>query len=191
MTSAPARYGTILLPDGREIACPRWAPSSDVVAERLRQMAAQFFLVRIAGNDGLGELWRCRRCKGRHPYLTASCTERPFSGLDGALYAIYQQAGDLAAVRSLSPDQTARRDAAAVIAREVVSTLPDLATTHPDWARRRAQQTQLAQFDLEVGGVIVGRAEQIPKTLAQRLLDRINQSRMGVAKLAVDGLTVN
>jgi hypothetical protein len=181
-------YGTVILPDGREIACPRWAPSPDVIAEREKAMLGAFFLVRIAGNDGLGELWRCRRCRGRHVYLTASCVERPFSGLDQVLYVIWQQAGDLAAVRQLSPHQAELRDVGTAIARQVVDALPDLATAHPDWAQRRARQNVLAAYDLEVSGVVLGRAEQIPRTLAQRLLDKVNTLRQSDGKLVVDGL---
>jgi hypothetical protein len=158
------------------------------MAERLRQMANRFFLVRIAGNDGLGELWRCGRCKGKHPYLTASCVERPFNGLDQVLYVLWQQAGDLAAVRSLDPRQRARRDAGAVIARQVVNDIPDLATAHPEMARRMARAERLAAFDVSVGGVVLGRAEQIPKTLAQRLLDRVNANRPEAGRLRVEGL---
>ncbi len=186
--SAPARYGSIVLPDGREIACPRWAPAPDVMAERDAQQRGRFFLINIAGNNGLGEMWRCKRCHGRHRYLTASCIERPFNGLDQVLYLMWQQAGDLAAVRSLSPNQRARRDAAAVIAREVVRDIPDLAAHHPEMARRQAAASGLARFDLEVGGVLVGQAEMIPKTLAQRYLDKINANRPTAGRLQIEGL---
>jgi hypothetical protein len=37
-----------------------------------------------------------KRCGGRHSYMTASCIERPFNGLDQIVHALYQQAGDLA-----------------------------------------------------------------------------------------------
>lgn len=191
IATPPAPYGTIISPDGQTIACPRWAPSPDVLAERQRHLSTLYFLVRIAGNDGVGELWRCKRCRGKHPYLSLNCVERPFHGLDQVLYVMWQQAGDLASVRSLSPSEAARRDAGTAIARQVVDTIPDLATTHPEMARRVAQQAGLSKFDVAVGGISLGVAEQIPVTLAQRLLDRINTNRPSRGKLSVGNLEVH
>lgn len=190
-TLAHAPYGTIVGPNGQVLACPRWAPAPDVIDARLEALKRNFFLVRIAGSDGLGELWRCRRCRGKHPYLSLNCVERPFSGLDQVLYVIWQQAGDLAAVKSVSPEQAARHNAGRAIARQVVDDIPDLATSHPEMARRRALDGRMAAFDLDVGGLVVGRAEPIPPTLAQRYLDRINALRQSGGKLAIDGLEIN
>lgn len=178
---------TLILPNGREVARPSWWRDQAEVDARDNSLRGKFFVVCIAGNGGVGELWRCRRCRGRHRYMTASCIERPFNGLDGALYAIYQQAGDLAAVRALGGRQLAA-DAAQLLVREVMR-LPDLATAHPDLARR--QSAGLSQFDVSLGGISLGTVEEIPRTYAQRLLDRINQSRATVAKLTVEGLEIN
>jgi hypothetical protein len=116
------------------------------------------------------------------------CHERPFSGLDQVLYVMWRQAGDLAAVKSLDPTQQRRHDAGLAIAREVVGAVPDLAEHHPEMARSMARQTGMTPLDLEVGGVVVGRAEPIPRTLAQRLLDRINANRPIDGRLQVEGL---
>lgn len=178
---------TLVLPNGREIARPSWWRDQAEVEARDATLRGKFFVVNIAGNNGVGELWKCRRCKGRHRYMTASCIERPFNGLDGALYAIYQQAGDLAAVRSLD-GRSGAADTARVLVREVMK-MPDLATSHPETARRLG--TDLSRFDVSMGGINLGTVEEIPVTLAQRLLDRINQSRATVAKLSVEGLRVN
>jgi len=173
---------------GKEYAPPLWAPPVAAVMERDRMARNSYFLLRIAGNDGVGEVWRCKRCKGRHSYMTASCLERPFNGLDQIVHALYQQAGDLAAVKSAGP--TRRQSIKAAILRQVAD-VPDLGTMHPETARQKAATGQLAAFEIEIGGVRLGRVEEIPKSLAQRLLDRINGSRQGAAKLAVEGLVTN
>jgi hypothetical protein len=187
IATPPAPYGTILGPDGQTIACPRWAPSPEIVDARIAAMKRSYFLVRIAGNDGIGELARCASrkggCGGRHPYLTRNCVERPFHGLDQVLYVMWQQAGDLAAVKSLSPADAARHNAG-----QIVDDVPDLATMHPEWARQMGKQAALERFDVAVGGVTLGTAEQIPRTLAQRLLDRINQNRPIDGRLQIEGL---
>jgi hypothetical protein len=187
--AAPHRYGTIVI-DGRELPRPFWSPSEAVLAERRAALARRFFLVRIAGNDGLGELWKCKQCRGRHPYLTLHCVERPFSGLDQCLYAIYQQAGDLAAVRDLDPSRQARQVAKRAVLTPVMR-LPDLASMHPEMARHRAGRGRLDAFDVEIGGLRLGRIEQIPRTLAQKRLDQINQRRQSGSKLHIEGLEVN
>jgi len=173
---------TLVLPDGREIARPRWLPSVEQAAERDRDLRSRYFLLRIGGNDGVGEVWRCRRCRGRHTYMTASCIERPFNGIDQIVYAVFQQAGDLAAVKSVN----GQARASAVL--KPVMALPDLAEHHPEMARQRAQTAGLALFDIEVAGVRLGRVEEIAKTFAQRLLTRINQNRPEAGRLQIEGL---
>lgn len=175
----------MVLPDGREIPRPGWSPGLDAILERERQLRGRFFVVRIGGNAGLGELWRCKRCRGRHDYLTLNCVERPFSGLDQALYAMYQQAGDLAAVRSLGPNQRTQR-AGQIGA--LVPAVPDLARLHPETAARIARERKLDAFDVEIGGLKLGRVEQIPRSLAQRLLDKVNANQPSAARLRVEGL---
>jgi hypothetical protein len=187
LATPPARYGTLTLPDGRVIVCPRWAPSPEVLKAREDVLRNTFFLVNISGNNGLGELWRCKNCHGRHRYLTSGCIERPFSGLDGVLSVMWQQAGDLAAVRALGTDETGAARVGQMIAREVMK-LPDLATSHPEMARRRAREQQLSAFDIEMAGLPIGTAEQIPKSYAQKLLDRINATRPSAGRLQIEGL---
>lgn len=173
--------------DGREFALPLWAPPEAAVAERDRIRGQSYFLLRIAGNAGVGEVWRCKRCGGRHAYMTASCIERPFNGLDQVVHAVYQQAGDLAAVQSVGP--SARQTVKRAILREIAD-VPDLATMHPELARQQAAQRHLTAFSIEIGGVKLGQVEEIPSTYAQRLLDKINANRPSGGKLAVDGLEV-
>jgi hypothetical protein len=180
---------TLILPDGREVMRPGWSPGTVAVAEREAQMRGRFYVVNIGGNAGLGEVWRCKNCHGRHGYLTRNCTERPFNGLDQAVWAIYQQAGDLASVRSLSPSQQLSHRARQVRLMPVIADLPDLSMVHPDTARQINQQRQLGAFDIEIGGLKLGRVEQIPKSLAQRLLDKCNQNQPIGARLHVEGLT--
>lgn len=179
---------TIISADGTQYHRPGWSPDPEIVRERENLKRQSFFLLKISGDDGVGEVWRCKRCNGRHPYLTASCIERPFNGLDQVVHAIYQQAGDLVAVRSLGAGNR-RQTVKAAILREIAD-VPDLATMHPQLARQQASERHLTAFSVEIGGVKLGRVEEIPRTFAQRLLDRINQHRQGAAKLAVDGLEV-
>lgn len=188
MTSAPrALYGTLDLGDGRVIDRPAWSPDPSIVAARQAQLARQFFLLRIGGNDGLGEIWRCKRCRGRHAYLTWNCVERPFNGLDQVVNAVYQIAGDLGAVRSLDPIQRDHQTAKRVILREAAS-LPDLATLHPETARQIAASGRLGVLDVEIGGIKLGRVEPIPRPLAQRFLDKANANAPEAGRLRVTGL---
>lgn len=183
---------TLILPDGRKAVRPGWSPGLAAIVERERQQRGRFYVVRIGGNAGLGEVWRCKRCHGRHTYLTFQCHERPFNGLDQATTAIYQQAGDLAAVQSLDPRQRARQETkrALLSSRDEWLTLADLATKHPEMARQISVTRHLDALDVEVGGVKLGRIDQIPRSLAQRLLDLCNANLPAAGRLRVEGLTV-
>lgn len=179
---------TLLADDGKAYHRPGWSPDPAVIQERDNLHRNSFFLLRIAGNDGVGEVWRCKRCRGRHSYMTASCIERPFNGLDQVVHALYQQAGDLAAVESVGPN--GRQTIKQALLREIAD-VPDLSTMHPHMARQQAAQTHLTAFSIEIGGVPLGRVEEIPRTFAQRLLDKINANRPADGKLAVEGLEVH
>lgn len=180
---------TLILPDGREALRPGWSPGLDAIVERERQMRGRFYLVRIGGNDGLGEVWRCKRCKGRHQYLTWNCTERPFNGLDQASTALYRLSGDLGAVRSLDPRGLARQDEKNGFT-GLSPSLPDLASMHPEMARQVAQGAGLTALDVMVCGLKLGRIDQIPRSLAQRLLDKCNATLPEAGRLRVEGLTI-
>jgi hypothetical protein len=143
-------------------------PEQAIAIERERQrlLAAKFYLVKTSGNGGLGEGLRCRNCSGRHRYLTLRCVEQPFDGLSQGVYAYLKVAGDTGAVAYMNPAQRARYDAAG----QLFGPLADLATSHPQTARR----FQGDERDLDVAAVALGILDPISKAMAQRLADRIN-----------------
>jgi hypothetical protein len=63
--------------------------------------------------------------------------------------------------------------------------LPDLSTGHPAMARAQA----VGERDLQVGAVPMGILEEIPASLAQRFVTRINMQIPIDARLRLPGLT--
>lgn len=127
------------------LALPSWILRPDQVAEHDRILAGKYFLVRMAG---FGEIWRCKRCNGRHTYLTLNCIDQPFSGLTGGIFAYYKTAGMAGALQYMDPAQRARYDKMAVLFDDV----PDLSTSHPEWARKIATPER----DIDRGVIALG-----------------------------------
>jgi hypothetical protein len=129
-----SRPQTIVASDGRLWTLPDFVRPPDEAEERDRLLAQRYFLVR---QGSLGEIFRCRECKGKHSYLTLRCVERPFSG-----------------------------------------------TGHPLLARAQA----VAERDILLGGLPLGMLEEIPASLAQRYVTRINSRLPLDARLILPGL---
>lgn len=148
-------------------------PSDEAYREQQRILAGRYFLVKIAGN---GDVWRCRRCGGKHRYLTLMCVEQPFSGLTRGLYAYYRTVGVYGAESYLSPVERARY----AELRRLFGDAPDIATSHPEFAR----QVGTADRDADVGAftftatepsaTALGLVEKIDRDKASRLVARIN-----------------
>jgi hypothetical protein len=150
-------------------------------AERDRILMSRYFLVR---QGSLGEISKCRNCGQKHPYLTLHCVEQPFSGIDGGLYAFYKVMGRPDAVRQMTPEERRKfRDVKRLF--RPMADLPDLGAGHPGYARQVARYDHLGDRDAQIGAVALGILEPIPRTLAQRYLDRIN---LRGGKLTVPGL---
>jgi hypothetical protein len=156
---------------GPRIMLPNWRigtadEAARMQAERDRILASRFFLVRIRGNSGMGDVLRCRGCGGRHQYLTLACISQPFSGLTGGLFAYYHTLGVSGAVEALSPAQRARVQHIA----RVLNGQPDLASSHP----RTARGIATAERDMDLGAVSLGVLEPVSRAEARRLVQRIN-----------------
>lgn len=156
-------------------------PTAEHLAERQRILSSRFFLVR---QGSLGEIFRCGLCKQKHAYLTLRCVEQPFSGAEGGLVAYYKVLGRTGAMERMTPAERARlRQVGRLV--NAMGALPEIGLSHPDMARQATLGSALTDRDALIGSVALGVLEPIPKTLAQRLLDRIN-GRGG--KLTVPGL---
>jgi hypothetical protein len=151
------------------------------IEERNRILASRFFLVR---QGSLGEIFRCKRCNQKHPYLSLMCCEQPFSGIDGGLYAFYKVMGRPDAVLQMTPEDRRKFRNVKRLFRPMAD-LPDLGAGHPGYARQVARYDHLGDRDAQIGAVALGILEPIPPTLAQRYLDRIN---LRGGKLTVPGL---
>lgn len=157
---------SIVASDGRLWTLPEFIRTPDEMAERDALLAGRFFLVR---QGSLGELFRCSRCQMKHTYLSLMCVERPFSGVAEGLWAYYQTAGTPQARARLTQAERRRLDQVQRLLRPTAG-LPDLAASHPQFARGLA----VAEGDIEMGGVPLGILEEIPASLAQRFQSRIN-----------------
>jgi hypothetical protein len=147
-------------------------------------LVGRYVLVRISGNAGY-DLMRCRRCNGKHPYLTLMCEPQPFSGAYRGVHAYFHALGVAGAELDMSPaDRERFRSASRLFG--PAGGLPHLATSHP----RLARQLGTAERDVDVGSFPLGVLEPIGPTVAQRLLDRIN-ARGPTPPLVVPGLTTN
>lgn len=157
------------------IALPHWMMTEAQEREQRKILAGRFFLVRIAGN---GDVWRCRRCRGKHRYLTLNCIEEPFSGLTRGLYAYYRTVGVHGAEAYLSPAERARYAALGRMFGPM--NLPDVATSHPLLARRIGTAERDADLGAmtftatEPSSTALGLVEVIPREKAERLARRIN-----------------
>lgn len=183
---------------GRTVVVPSWVETDAMRAERRRLVAGRFFLVSTRGG-GLGERLRCRRCRGKHAYLTRYCLEQPFAGLLGSLWA-YVHTASVVDRRDLDPGEAARLDAIRAVFRSGHGAGPsaDLIGSHPETARALRQSmgdraSGAHGQEIDVGAVAVGAIERIEKPDAQRLLDRINTraALYGYPKLSVEGLVTH
>jgi hypothetical protein len=137
--------------------------------ERSRLLLGRYFLVNMRLGE-IGEVFRCRRCNGKHDRLTRLCVERPFSGLMGGLYAFVHTLAPAAEIGALAPEVQARASRIAALFQS-----DDLADRHPDLARKLASfDAPAGGADLDVGMLSLGLLERIEPKDAQRLLDRIN-----------------
>ncbi len=155
--------------------------SPEQAAERDRILTARYFLVR---QGSLGEVFRCRECGQKHPYLTLRCVEQPFSGIEGGLYAFYRVMGRPDVLGRVTAEERRRVAKIRRLFRPVVD-LPDMTTAHSSIANFTARQDHLGERDAQIGAVALGILEPIPRSLAQRYLSRIN---MRGGNLTVPGL---
>jgi hypothetical protein len=169
-------------PASDTIALPWFVPTREALKERRKILAGRYFLVRAAGGPA-GEIWRCRRCNGKHRYFTLMCKEQPFSGLTGGLYAFWHTVGAQGAAAYLSDAQRARlREMSKLFGPS--QDAPDLATAHPQTVRQFAT----AETDADLGALALGILEPITQTEAQRYADRINAAA-GRRIFTLPGLT--
>lgn len=162
MINLGAKPGKIIVPE-REVLLPWFAITAEAERERKRLLAGQYFLVELGR---LGEIPKCGRCGAKHRYLTKMCRELPFSGLTEGLYAYWQTAGAMHRDRSLNPRERSRLRE---MGRHLTGTA-DLATVHPDLARR----VGTPDGDMDMGALAIGILHRLTREEAKRYLDRIN-----------------
>jgi hypothetical protein len=139
----PASEPRVLVPETADILLPWFYPSAESEAEQQRILASRFYLVKIAGN---GDVWRCRRCHGKHDFLTLMCVPQPWSGLSRGLFAYWKTVGAHDAARHMPPSERSRL-------RELdrlfgpAAGLPDFASAHPETARG----VGTSQYDADLG----------------------------------------
>jgi len=158
----------LLVPNGAQwVRVGDWQPAPDVripgtytraeFDALMRLKNAQFYLVK---NDGgqYGEPLACGRCgAGRyptkpHPYFTLMCTERPFRGLEKALFAWAKVNAD---------DQLKSR---------ILDDFPDLEVGHPITARH----LRPTEPGADLYAIALGTAIPIGLEQARVLTDLIN-----------------
>jgi len=161
---------TLILPTSKkEIVRPWFLPSAEALEEQRRIAEGRFFLIRISGNSaGLGEWLICKRCNAKHQYITLMCVERPFSSLTGGLYAYYTTIGDLGLLAELSEQEKARYYAI----RDMLSgSVDDISESHPNFVKGLNVETG----DGLMGAIAYGVVEPIPRALARKYVDKINE----------------
>jgi len=162
---------SLILPtSGQEIPRPWFLPTAEALAEQRRMLEAEFFLVRIRGNHGIGEALICDPKKGgcgrKHTHITLRCVPQPFNGVSHGLYAYYRTVGDNGLERNLSASERLRFEGI----KENFGGLPELAASHPQLARSLSPNAN----DALIGAFALGLFETIDKFEAQRLADQIN-----------------
>lgn len=145
------------------LTIPDFIPTEAERRERDRMLASTYFLVRTAGT---GDTLACKRCAGKHRFLTLFCVERPWSGITNGLYGYWKAAGD--AAQFMNPEQSARY---ARLTRMFGAVEPDLGQAHP----RTARSLKLDPRDVDRGAVALGILEPITRAYASKLVDSINQ----------------
>jgi hypothetical protein len=167
-----------------KLMLPHWLPTHAERDDRERWLSKSYLLVKIGGNDGY-DIMRCKRCRQKHPYLTLMCIEQPFDGATRGIYAFYHALGVAGAEMWLSPIERARFNKAARLFGPSKG-LPHLATSHPQLARSLKTEEDAA----DIGAFPLGKLEPIPRTMAQKLLDKINATGLQ-PPLVVPGLLTN
>jgi hypothetical protein len=162
-----------------QIALPAGIPTFDERRAMDEALAARYFLVRIGGNAGY-DLMRCKRCNGKHQYLTLMCEPQPFSGATKGIFAWFHALGLPGKEFEMSPEDRKRF---ADLARLFKLGRHDIGASHP----RMAAAMKTEQNAVDIGAFPLGTLEQIPPTLAQRLLDKINATGLK-PPLVVPGL---
>lgn len=138
-------------------------PSQEEITHRDRVLAATYFLVR---QGTLGEIAKCKRCGGKHSYLTLMCIEQPFSGITQGIF-MYVHVGRPKAERKELP-VLERANYERVV--KALDTL-ELADSHPETAAKiRSADTD----DVNHIAYALGVLEPITKQKAQQLVWRIN-----------------
>lgn len=168
-------------------------PSPFEVNLREAQLRQSFYLVRIGGNDGTGEVWRCKGpdpknptgCGGKHPYLTLNCIEQPFSRATDGLYAYWYT------VKEWGVDQMMRPGSPEWVRFQQLSQqfgfagTPDIASSHPQLAR--SLTSDLTRRDGIRGSIGLGLLVEITPGEARMRRDAIN-ARGCTPRFTLEGL---
>jgi len=159
-------HTAVQLPNGKEaeVEIPWWVESPEQQAAKKKLLESQFFLIR---QGTLGEVLRCRRCKGKHMYFTDMCIELPFNGVMQGLHAYWYHAGRYGAENFLTEVELERYQA---IQGVLAKSLPDFATGHPETAKKLGTE----ETDFDAGTVSLGLLEPITKQKAAALVWNIN-----------------
>jgi hypothetical protein len=160
------------------IIVPPFIPTPEQVAERERIVSARYFLVK---QGSLGEIYRCRRCKLKHRYLTLMCREQPFNGAEGGLFAYVKVVGPAIRRPDITTAEKLRYERVKQLFPGLIS-MPDIADYHPASSRNIVG---IGDRDAYIGSVALGILEPITKAEAQKLLKIIN---IRGGKLTVPGL---
>jgi hypothetical protein len=120
----------------------------------------------------------------KHGYMTLMCVERPFSGIAEGLWAYFQTVGTPEALKRMTPAEKRRLDQVTRYFAPPGDVLPDIATLHPRFARGM----RVPERDALTGAVPLGILDEIPASLAQRYVTRINAAGLK-PPLVLPGLT--
>lgn len=141
-------------------------PSKETILEQEALLASMYFLV-LQG-DAFGERLKCTECGRRHDYITLRCIPKPITGLANGLYAYYRALADNYTLGELHPKDRDRLEQI----QEVIGQMPDLASVHPQMARKLV--TDIGPSDMKMGAVALGVLEGISETEAKRFEQQIN-----------------
>jgi hypothetical protein len=167
---------SIALPDGRlhipvseipdlaaMIRAQGWMTTEDD-AQAQALLNARYVLVYNDGDEKL----RCERCNRKHMYFTRFCIERPWRGLQHALYGYWVNVG-ATNPGDLTPVQRARLKALDPFFGGSRSPIP-LSTSHP----RTAHALGTPETSADMGATVLGSLDVITPLKAAMLADQIN-----------------
>lgn len=164
----PIQGATLRAQDGSIVRLPYFMPTPEELQQAEAIRRSQYFLVR-QGADGIGEVFTCASCGGKHRYFTLNCREQPFSGITGGLYAFFKTVGKHGAEATMNDAQLERmRRLQGYLG--PLGDLPEIAHSHPLLAQRLSS----AERNLDIHGIALGILEPIDQRMAQKMLDRIN-----------------